>query len=309
MARVAKSLPSPASALEPLLGRRADDRELRRTLEPLGIRVPLTTSEATPEVSVASKKRGSKVGCGFGHRVALAAYPAIQAKKKGRYTPYLTSLQFPPEVELGGSLGLGRRHTLEEVTKRLGAPRLRAGDFAQWWHVPIDLKRQTIIRVEHNDLDDMFYSLGLDDEGVLVSPVPEPGMLPIHGLFLAWLVQRDLLDLARIPAPDGLVEAVRARTLRGSELLTQGFPDGLWVAHLRDDPALRGEALNWVMGGFLEPMTEVFGTSTNPTVGLMNPGPGSDTWKAYDRAAPSLDAAFARWIPTKKPGRRPRRST
>lgn len=292
MARLLNSLPTAATRLEPLLGKRADDPTLRAALEKIGVRAPMTISDAVGHVTVVSKKKGIDVGCGFSHLIALDGYPVLRAPR-GRYVPYLWALKFLPEVDLGACVGLGATATLDEVTARLGEPDAEdAGGTTQWWRVPVDASRGTAIIVARDDLDSLFFEVGLAAEVFLVSPIVDAARTAVDGLFAAWLVHRDFLDADRVPAAAReLLERVRERRLRGSELLSQGFPDGLWASHLVNDRRLRGRAFSWVMGGYLEPMAKTFGTISEGThFGAINLE--ADEWSAFDRAAPAMD----RWI-------------
>jgi hypothetical protein len=119
------------------------------------------------------------------------------------------------------------------------------------------------------------------------------------GLFVAWLITRDLLDEQRLSSHADLIAAIRKRERPGTALVDAALPRGLWNVHLRDLPELRRFAHAWfhnIEVGFIRhDLVGVFGAREGPT-GHAEPVLDDDDWAAFDRATPVLDARFGQWV-------------
>src|SRR5262249_45193393 len=131
----------------------------------------------------------------------------------------------------------------------------------------------------------------------------------ILGLFVAWAVQRDLLDESRLAAHKKLIAAVRKREKQGSDLVDAALPRGLWDVHLKDLPGLRDFACGWFWnsdhGYMVSDLIKVFGSRPG-SHGHDEPVLDDDDWVAVDRATKALDKRFAAWVdkPAKGPAKR-----
>jgi hypothetical protein len=118
-------------------------------------------------------------------------------------------------------------------------------------------------------------------------------------LFVAWATQRSLLNESRLAEHTKLLESIRKRERRGSELVERGLPRGLWDIHLKDEPGLRTFTIGWfhnIGDAFIrDDLIQVFGGRKGP-YGHPEVALDDDDWENVDKAAAILDARFAAWI-------------
>ncbi|MEO8876398.1 MAG: hypothetical protein ABI461_12485 [Polyangiaceae bacterium] len=117
--------------------------------------------------------------------------------------------------------------------------------------------------------------------------------------FLGWAAQRSLLDPARFEAHAALLQDVKAKKKRGSELFAAALGRGLWDDHVVDKPGLRTELYRWFHNiadvWITTDLTSVFGKRKGAD-GHDEPKLDDDGWDAVDKATKKLDARFAKWL-------------
>jgi hypothetical protein len=137
----------------------------------------------------------------------------------------------------------------------------------------------------------------VDEAGELASPYHPSRQ--IVGLFLAWAIQRNLLDETRFSAHADLFEAIRKRQKKGSDLLAAALPRGVWDVHLKNLPDLRNFAFRWFHNFgdmyIVSDLITVF-KAREGEYGHDEPVLDDDDWKAVDRATKALDKRFATWV-------------
>jgi hypothetical protein len=275
-----------------LVGRRADDPEVKDFVtRVLGKKVPDSTTDANRTKNVTAPEQGIELA--FAHDVKNEQYPLVR-KSKSSYVPYLQvawlTEKFGEPLPFGVRVGM----TPEEITSRLGvAPRERGGARRLEWARAVDPARDVSLTVDKKSV-----AVEIDAAQELSSRHGVPPR-PVVGLFVAWAVQRGLLNEPRLAEHAELLAAVRRRECRGSDLLDRAFPRGLWDTHLKDETGLRAFAFGWfhnIGGSFIrDDLVTVFGGRQGP-YGHREAALDDDAWANVDRAAAALDARFAAWV-------------
>ncbi|WP_163998023.1 hypothetical protein [Pyxidicoccus caerfyrddinensis] len=294
---VMKKLGPKTRALASILGKRADAPEvIAYVTGVLGKKVPPSTSENNDSVNVEAPKHGVELV--FSHDILNDAYPPIPKTPK-TFIPYVASAWVRSKIE-ETVLGVPWKGASEaELTKLLGAPTGRRSSFADedeltvaYWTYALDTGAQVELEIEFDDV--ITVTLGVKGGGALMR-YPDV----TTGLFVGYAATRGLLDTSRFPAHRELLAAVAARKAKGSELVKQALPRGLWDDHLRDAPGLGTMAWRWFhnMNGLwiTADLKKTFGKRAG-RFGHDEPKLDDDTWDAVDKAAALLDKRFAAWI-------------
>ena len=281
-----------------VLGRRADDPELLDFVtNTLGVkRVPDSATDASDTKNVVVKKLGIELA--FGHDLKNERYPLVPKTKK-TYVPYLHLAWLNPGFP--EPLPFGLTHTLapDEIATRLGVAPGADGEpqkVSSSWSRELDPTRDIVLGVlRWNGSTEI--TIGVAQACELASRHHPP--LQQVGLFLAWAIQRNLLDESRFSAHADLIAAIRNREKRGSELLTAALPRGLWNVHLKDLPDLRIFAHRWfhnLDGSYIVfDLIKVFGARPGPH-GHDEPVLDDDDWKAVTNVTKVLDKRFLAWV-------------
>lgn len=306
-AQVAAPKASPSPVMEKLgpktrqlasiLGRRADAPEvIAYVTEVLGKKVPASTSENSGSVNVEAAKHGVELA--FSHDILNEAFPPVPKTSK-TFIPYVSYAWV--RSKMGETvLGVPWNETSEaEVTKLLGPPTSRRAGFGDQgeptiacWSYALDTAENVWLELEFKK------SLSV---ALAVNGARELARYPdvTTGLFVGYAATRGLLDRSRFPAHRELLSAIEARKAKGSDLVKQALPRGLWDDHLLDAPGLRQMAYVWFhnMDGLWikADLKKVFGERVG-RFGHDEPKLDDDTWEAVDKAAKSLDARFAQWL-------------
>lgn len=289
--------PGPGTLLQTILqlvGRRADDPAVEdfvtRVLEK---KVPNSTTDASHIKYVTAPKHGIEMG--FSHKIRNEKYPLLK-KSKSSYIPYLHIAWLTKDFAEPLPFGLGIGMSPEEITSRIGAaPReVGTGRRQAWMHM-LDAARDVCLSVDRKSI-----SIQVDEAQELSSPHGVPSR-PVVGLFVAWAIQRGLLNESRLVEHAELITAIHRRERRGSDLVEGALARGLWDVHLKDEPGLRSFALCWFHntgGAFIrDDLVGVFGGRKGP-YGHLEPALDEDDWASVDRATAVFDARFAAWIKT-----------
>ncbi len=283
--------------LASILGRRADAPEvIAYVTEVLGKKVPPSTSENTDSVNVSAPKHGVELV--FSHDILNDAYPPIPKTAK-TFIPYVSYAWV--RAKIGEDvLGVPWKVTSEaEVTKVLGPPTGRQAAFATEDELTVSYWAFSLDTASHVEL-----KLSFDESLTVTLAVKSAGALSRYpdvttGLFVGYAATRGLLDTSRFPAHRELLAAVAKREAKGSELVKQALPRGLWDDHLRDAPGLDQLAWRWFhnMNGLwiTADLIKTFGKRAGP-FGHDEPKLDDDTWDAVGKAAPLLDKRFAAWL-------------
>ncbi len=286
-------LPDRARRLALLVGRPASDPELVALVTAeLGKKVPASLSWSKDyEWVEASKKHG--IDLLFESHIHHDAYPEIQ-KSKSSFVPYLSGIyfreQYKEPLPFGVTWGLDDA-ALEAL---IGPPTgIRPKNNIRYWRCPIDPGRGLIFFVQGSK----DRSLRIDSALELASPVHPSKQ--IVGLFVAWALSRDLLDVSRFSAHAALIERIKAREAKGSDLVEGALSRGLWDRHLKALPGLGVFAFGWFhnQGGnyIRDDLVAVFGGRVGEH-GHNEPILDDDTWEAVDMATAKLDGVFANWL-------------
>jgi hypothetical protein len=274
-----------------LMGRRADDPAVVAFVtETLGQKVPASTTDVNSSKYVVARKQGLELL--FSHDILNEMYPLIP-KGKSAFVPYLSLVRptqkFPEPLPFGVALGMSP----DELTAKLGVPPHLRGAGVQYWRRVLDPERDVIL-----DGNERGFTIMIDSASELSGRHGSPAR-PVVGLFVAWLIARDLLDESRFAAHAELIAAIRRRERQGTALVDAALPRGLWDDHLRDRPGLRHFAYAWfhnIKVGFIrDDLVGVFGSREGPT-GHAEPVLDDDDWAAVDRATPVLDERFGQWV-------------
>lgn len=264
------------------VGRRSDDPELRERLKQVGAsRLPRAIALEIP-VDVVRPALG--LGFSFSPFLAHERFPPTPTR--GGFVPYLSSIQFQREV---WPAGLPKQGTLAELKRALGHPDVDRG-WGQSWSVPIDERRVVGLRVERDDLDSVFWSLGVLGDLYLWLPNADE-QRPLAGLTCAWLLERGLLRAKPLASHKGVVESVRRRAAPPGALL-DAYPLGWWTAHLAQVPGLREAVSSWMSGLALDPLLELLGEVTDPESPRFRQPALVDDWATADAARPALEHHF-----------------
>jgi hypothetical protein len=290
-------LDEPAVELGPFLhqlacatGRVASDpRVIDFVTQRLGKKVPGNATNASNTKHVSVTKLGVELL--FDKSILNDKYPLVK-KTKSSFVPYLTgsflSKKLPDPLPWGVKLGMSE----QELRETLGTPILENEHTTVWQRAVIP-NRDVVMKFWR---DGSIMLLVAEARGLSEHGTPAR---PVVGLFVAWAIQRGLLDEARFPEHAALVDRIRRREAKGSELVANALPRGLWDDHLRDFPELRTFAFGWfhnIGGKFIrDDLVEVFGSREGPH-GHAEPILDDDDWDAVDRAAASLDSRFEAWV-------------
>ncbi|MGC4092778.1 MAG: hypothetical protein QM756_33825 [Polyangiaceae bacterium] len=275
-----------------LVGRRADAPELRRYVkEELELYLPPSIRQGLQHVT--SDEHG--VSLLLDKNVLNDAYPPI-VRAGEVCVPHLARVRVKPAF---GETVLGvpwKSRDAKAVEKVLGPPSETrsqypdgTGELISYWRFELDSAAQTELEigVEEGLLD---VAVGVRQSYALAD-FPDVGT----GLFVAYAAARGLLDEGRFAEHAELVERVKARAARGSELIAEALPRGLWQDHLRDDRELRSASYGWFhglkKGSIQKTLIKVFGQRDD------EPALDEDSWAALDQVAPAFDAVFKKWLP------------
>jgi len=292
----AKSVPlSPLlQQVADLVGRRADDAAVAAFVtSTLGKKVPATTGRDMKHV--VDRKRGLELG--FGHDIHNDKYPLIH-KTKSIFIPYLQlvwiSEKFPEPLPFGLEFGMG----VKDVEKAVGPATEMIGHAAARrpvWRRTLDAARDVELEVEAATSLTVRISV---QEAAEFTSAGYPARAVV-GLFLAWAVQRDLIESPRLAKHAALLNAVRQRKQQGSALLDAAFPRGLWDIDFKDEPGLREFLYLWFHNidkkYIRDDLVKAFGAREGK-YGHDEPILDDDDWAAVDQAAKVLDKRFAAWV-------------
>jgi hypothetical protein len=160
------------------------------------------------------------------------------------------------------------------------------------WRRVLDPARDIVISVDEREI-----RIVVDSAREVSSRHHPP--VPLVGVFVGWAATRGLLDESRFAGHADLLDAVKKRQKKGSDLLAVAMPRGVWDVHLKDVPGLRDFAHAWFhnieVGYIVFDLIGVFGARPGPH-GHDEPVLDDDDWAAVDRAAKPLDARFAQFL-------------
>lgn len=290
--RLTTELPPMLERLTKLMGRRADDPELVSFVtEKLKKKIPVSTTEMSDTKDVSVPRLGVELL--FSHVINNDGYPPV-AKTKSSFVPYLSFVFL--SKKLGEPLPFGTEFEMPEqkVIEMLGeAPewnRIGAG-----FHRYLDMEREIL------------YSVYAEKKSTHAIQVRSARDLSAHnvperatvGLFIAWALGRGLVDEGRFPAHSGLLNDIKGRKAKGSNLVDAALPRGLWDDHLHDLPGLRTYVFGYFhnIGGkwLTKDMCAVFGSRQGP-YGHDEPVLDDDGWDKVDKAAALLDERLEEWV-------------
>jgi hypothetical protein len=290
------SLPPHARQLALLVGRRADDPELVTFIsKELGKKVPASLSWSKDyEWVEAGKKHG--IDLLFYSHLLHDAYPEIP-KSKTSFIPYLSIINFRPGYRHPLPFGVAPDMDRAALEKCLGAPACTRGHLPgrPVWQRSIDAGRGLIFDVDLQEKPSP--SLRVDDARALSDAAHAK---PIVGLFVAWVIARNLLKIDRFTAHAALIAKVKSRATTGSAFVSAALPRGLWDRHLVDLPDLYDFTYGWFhhvggVGYIVDDLVKVFGGREGKH-GHTEPVLDEDSWDAVDKAAPVLDGVFSQWL-------------
>lgn len=278
-----------------LVGRRADDPELIAFVtRTLGKKVPESITDLSGAKNVSDKKYGLELA--FTHDIKNDLYPLIP-KTKNSFVTYLERAWIKPKFPEPPPFGLRHEMSSEEITDQLGvAPGTLGVTTMPYWERDLDSARNIVLGIERGSASTVM-AIAVKQASELASRYHPP--LQQRGLFVAWAIQRNLLDETRFPAHSALLAAIRKRQKKGSELLAAALPRGLWDIHLKDLPNLRKFAYAWFhnFGGsyIVFDLIKVFKARPGP-YGHDEPVLDDDDWNAVEKATKTLDQRFAEWV-------------
>jgi hypothetical protein len=280
-----------------LVGRRADDPELTAYVTgELKKKIPASVVGARGSTWVEGKKQGVQLL--FAGVVRHDLYPEIPKGKA--LVPYLSEARFDEKWKAKHASGVLPGMERAAVEKLLGPPDFTRGHGDEprpVWQRPIDPARGVVFEVDLHPTFGAEPSVRVDE--ALDLTTPDHPARAIVGLFVAWAVQRKLLDETRLAPAKKVLADVAARRAQGSALVATGLARGLWDRHLRDTPGLRHFAHAWFhnIGGafYRDDLVAVFGERMGPH-GHKEPVLDDDDWKAVDRATKKLDAVFKKYL-------------
>jgi hypothetical protein len=171
------------------------------------------------------------------HEVVNEKYPPI-AKSKSSYIPYVTRAWLYDK--LGDVLPYGLKFGMDdaELAQTLGEP-TGTHELGSWWERVLDPDRDVILHVDRRS-----FTIQIAEARKLKLVIGECART-VEGLFVSWALHRGLLNEDKFKSHGDLLEKVRKRKARGSELVTAAIPRGLWDVHLKDLPGLRTFAREW----------------------------------------------------------------
>jgi hypothetical protein len=289
-------LPPLIHQIATLVGRRADDPELVNFVtDVLGKKVPSSMTEYGGGLKYAvAPKKGIEMG--FDYDIKNIKYPIIK-KSKSSYVPYLSLALLTDKLPAALPFGVKFGVSVEELTSAFGPPTrlLGAPPPTPCWEWILDAARDIILRVGGRHI-----TIQVLEASVLSRYGP---CYPALGLFVAWAIQRDLIDVERFPDHAALLAGIRKRAQKGSALLDAAMPRGLWDIYLKDEPGLRHFAYLWFHNighegiSIDDDLIAVFGARKGPEeydreVMVLD----DDDWPAVDKATPTLDRRFGQWV-------------
>jgi hypothetical protein len=119
----------------------------------------------------------------------------------------------------------------------------------------------------------------------------------VVGLFVAWALTRGLLEESKFAPHATLIQEIKKRKRKGSELVAVALRRGLWDEHLVDRPKLRLTAYRWFHNmcdlWITADLVDVSGRRTSAS-GHDEPILDDDAWDAVDMATQTLDNRFCR---------------
>lgn len=277
-----------------LVGRRADDAEVVRYVgKVLKKKSVATTTEAKSGAWVEGSKQG--INLLFSHQILHDAF-APQAQSANSFVPYLSRIDLS-EAFAEPILGVAWTDGAKEIEKKLGPPSEKRSLFKDedkldipYWIVALD--PHVVLEIHHRKHLRVSVLVGASS------------MLAQHdrksmGLFVAWAIERGLLDRARFPEHAALYASVAKRKSSGLDFVDAALPRGLWENHLVDRPGLRTMAYRWFHNmknlWIRKDLIGVFGARKGPH-GHQEPAFDEPTWAAVDAATPALEARFAKWV-------------
>ncbi len=278
-----------------LVGRRSDDPKLVGFVtKTLGQKkVPDSGSDLGSSKYVSAKKHG--IVMNFNHNIKNERYPLIPRTKK-TFVPYLGLAWLAPKFPEPLPFGLMHGMTVEQITKQLGEPRRPLGSTnITYWERVLDPARDVVFGISRGTVTTQIM-IAVDQARELA---PRYYSRTITGLFVAWAIQRNLLDESRFAAHAGLLAAVRKREKKGSDLVAAALTRGLWDTHLKDLPGLRDFVYEW-----LHNLNDSYITFDLATVfkgqrgeyGHREPVIEDDDWKAVQKATKAFDKRFSQWV-------------
>jgi hypothetical protein len=268
-----------------------DPRVIEFVTGRLGKKVPGFATKASDTKHVSGLKLGVELL--FGRNILNDEYPLVH-KTKASFVQYLTgsflSKKLADPLPFGVKLGM----SADELRQLLGQPILDTESTTVWQRDVIP-SRDVVMKFWRDGTVMLVVkeARGLAEHGLQARPSV--------GLFVTWALQRGFLDESRFSAHSELVERIRRREAKGSELIASALPRGLWDEHLRDVPDLRTFAFGYFhnMGKkfIRDDLVEVFGSREGP-YGHAEPVLDDDDWAAVDRATPAFDQRFAAFLGT-----------
>ncbi len=251
----------------------------------MGKKVPDSTTDVGGSKNVVAPKKGIELA--FNHDIKNLKYPLVR-KSKSSYVPYLAiawlNEKLPEKLPFGLKFGM----SVEELTTALGPPTQLMGTLKRpSWERVLDPARDIVFSVDPKTV-----IIQVHQAIELASP-DVPGRL-VLGLFVAWAIQRDLLDPECFRDNAALHAAVRERVQKGSAFVAAALPRGLWNMHVKDETGLRDFAFAWfhnMEGSYVsDDLIDVFGARKGP-YGHDEPVLDDDDWSVVDKASPTSTAA------------------
>jgi hypothetical protein len=208
---------------------------------------------------------------------------------KSSFVPYLEGIHFRQSYKEPLLFGLSFDADVATLERHLGAPAgvREEAPGRPYWLVAIDQGRGLQFTADYYDGSPQM-SLTIDEARELNNAGHSK---PSVGLFVAWAIERGVLDPNRFGAWLPLIAKVKAREIQGSAFYDAALPRGLWDRHLVNRPGLRDFAFGWFhnigVGGkyITSELIKVFGKYRHPH-DYDEPNLTEDTWANVDRASP-----------------------
>jgi hypothetical protein len=295
-------LPPKFAELVALVGRRVDDGAVEAFVAKISKKkLAQATTDQNDSDYVTSKEQGISE-LSVTHAIENDLYPPI-SKTKRAYIPYVSGVVLTPAWKESLPFGLSWNASHEQVTKALGEPRMTRvmlGDdeFKPVWTRMVDRAAQVTLRVDPSKSGVRLW-IRIHEAVDLVSRSLIEGDRTSVGVFVAWAIARDLLDVARFPAHRDLIATIRARKAQGSALVEAAMHDGLSTDHFVNRKGEGHADLHDRLWHYFadsptldEDLQELFG-SVEGEHGHDKPDLETDDWKAVNRATKVLDKRFA----------------
>lgn len=289
------ALPPKLRALAALVGRRADDPAVVAYVAEIGGKVPTSATDMGSAKTVGVAKLG--VTLYFDHDILNDALPLVP-KTKSSYLPYVSQVVLSEKWSEPLPFGLVWGDGAAEIERALGAPHTRPlfDGFYKWWTRDLEPGISEVYAKTRKGK--LTLSVAAKATIALTSRHGVP-LLPEVGLLVAWMTLRGVLDPSRITGHAALVERVKARTARGSDLVKAAFPRGVWDDHLRADEKLVRRLHQWLGSSdelsFTDDLIGIFGERTSAH-GHRQAALDDDTWEAFDRVATLFDQRFEGFV-------------